>query len=129
MPTGACCRAPELHEETTWLREASARLRRLSAIIPVALLEQAAIAGALTPDVDRATAAAQTLVQRLDAISLPAERGWKVGRRRQGLTLARTVRGVAELHTLDTAALRSAEARWLAERAEALRSASARRRC
>jgi DNA gyrase subunit B len=117
---GRVLQGPELHEETTWLREASARLRRLSAIIPVALLEQAAIAGALTPDVDRAIAAAQLLVQRLDAISLPAERGWKVVADAHGLTLARTVRGVAELHKLDMAALRSAEARWLAERAEAL---------
>ena len=84
------------------------------------MLEQAAIAGALTPDVERATAAAQTLVQRLNAISLPSERTWKVGADAHGLTLARTVRGVAELHTLDTASLRSAEARWLADRAEAL---------
>ncbi len=117
---GRVLQGPELQEETAWLREASARLRRMSAIIPVALLEQAAIAGALTPDIDRAIAAAQTLVQRLDAISLPAERGWKVVADTHGLTLARTVRGVAELHKLDMAALRSAEARWLAERAEAL---------
>ena len=117
---GTVLQGPELREETAWLREASARLRRLSAIIPVGLLEQAAIAGAVTPDVDRATAAAQLLVQRLDAISLPAERGWKVVADSHGLTLARTVRGVAELHTLDMAALRSAEARWLADRAEAL---------
>src|ERR1019366_580289 len=111
---------PELRDEAIWLRETAARLRRLSTDIPVALLEQAAIAGAVTPDVDRATAAAQTLVQRLDAISPPAERGWKVVADARGLTLARTVRGVAELHTLNTAALRSAEARWLAERAAAL---------
>ncbi|HVC62209.1 MAG TPA: DNA gyrase subunit B, partial [Acetobacteraceae bacterium] len=37
-----------------------------------------------------------------------------------GLTLGRVVRGVTEKHTLDAAALRSAEARWLAERAGAL---------
>ena len=117
---GRVLQGPELQEETSWLREASARLRRLSAIVPVALLEQAAIAGALTPDVERATAAAQVLVQRLNAISLPSERTWKVGADTRGLTLGRTVRGVAELHTLDMAALRSAEARWLAERAEAL---------
>ena len=43
------------------------------------LLEQAAIAGALTPDVDRATSAAQALARRLDAVSLPTERGWVVG--------------------------------------------------
>ena len=117
---GRVLQGPELQEETTWLREASARLRRLSAIIPVALLEQVAIAGALTPDVDRATAAAQTVVQRLNAISLPSERSWVAVADGQGLKLTRTVRGVAERHVLDTAALRSAEARWLAERAEAL---------
>jgi DNA gyrase subunit B len=85
-----------------------------------AIVEQAAIAGALTPDAARATAAAQTLVQRLDAISLPAERGWKVAPVAGGLTLARTVRGVAERHVVEAATLRSAEARWLAERASAL---------
>ena len=119
---GRVFQGAELNAEATWLREAAQRLRRLSAIIPVALLEQAAIAGALVPDAGRATAAAQTLVRRLDAISLPAERGWKVVADPHGLTLARTVRGVAELHTLDMAALRSAEARWLAERAEALQA-------
>jgi DNA gyrase subunit B len=117
---GRVLQGPELQEEAAWLREASVRLRRLSSIIPVALLEQAAIAGAVTPDVERATAAAQILVRRLDAVSLPAERGWKVVADAHGLTLARTVRGVAELHTLDMAALRSADARWLAERAGAL---------
>jgi DNA gyrase subunit B len=117
---GSVLQGPELDAEASWLREASQRLRRLSAIVPVYLLEQAAIAGALTPDAARAAASAQTLVQRLDAVSLPAERGWKVVADASGLTLARTVRGVAEIHTLDAAALRSAEARWLAERAESL---------
>ena len=35
---------------SSWLREATSRLRRLVAAAPVALVEQAAIAGALTPD-------------------------------------------------------------------------------
>jgi DNA gyrase subunit B len=113
--------ADEIAEEAAWLREATLRLRRLASAAPVEYLEQAAVAGALTPDADRATAAAQTLVQRLDAVSLPAERGWKVAADAAGITLARTVRGVAERYTLDAAMLRSAEARWLAERAEALR--------
>jgi DNA gyrase subunit B len=111
---------PELDAEVAWLREASTRLRRLSTAIPIGALEQAAIAGALTPDVARATAAAPTLAQRLNAISLPAERGWVVNADAAGLTLARTVRGVGELHLLDMAALRSADARWLADRADAL---------
>ena len=110
----------ELGEESTWLREATMRLRRLATTLPIEWLEQAAIAGALTPDPARATAVAQVLVQRLDAISQPAERGWKVAADAGGITLARTVRGVGERHRLDAAALRSAEARWLDERTEAL---------
>jgi DNA gyrase subunit B len=62
-------------------------------------------------------------VQRLNAVSLPAERGWTVAADSTiGLTFARTVRGVAEIHTLDPATLRSAEARWLSERAEPLQA-------
>ncbi|MDA8253701.1 MAG: DNA topoisomerase (ATP-hydrolyzing) subunit B [Rhodospirillales bacterium] len=117
---GRVLEGDELRVEAAWLREATLRLRRLATASPLSAVEQAAIAGALTPDVDRATAAAQTLVQRLDAISLPAERGWKVAADAAGLTLARTVRGVAERHVLDAATLRSAEARWLAERTGAL---------
>jgi DNA gyrase subunit B len=110
----------ELQEEAVWLREAALRLRRLAKGIPVTLLEQAAIAGALVADPARATAAAPVLARRLDAISTPGETGWKVAADPRGLTLGRTVRGVAELYTLDAAALRSVEARWLAERTVAL---------
>jgi len=117
---GRVLQGDELRAESGWLREATLRLKRLANGGPLAVVEQAAIAGALTPDVERATAAAQTLVQRLDAISLPAERGWKVAADTSGLTLARTVRGVAERHVLDVTTLRSAEARWLAERAALL---------
>ncbi|MCL2429901.1 MAG: toprim domain-containing protein, partial [Alphaproteobacteria bacterium] len=111
---------PELTGEAAWLREATLRLRRLTPSIPVELLEQAAIAGAVSPDAARAAAAAQSLAARLDAVSAPTERGWVVAADADGLTLARTVRGVAEKYTLDASALRSAEARWLAERADAL---------
>ncbi len=110
----------ELRTEVVWLREAAARLRRLAGGIPLALLEQAAIAGALAADPARAVAAAQGLAARLDAVSAPTERGWVVSADGTGLTLGRVVRGVTEKHTLDAAALRSAEARWLAERAGAL---------
>ena len=113
---GRALEGDELREEATWLREATLRLRRLTTAAPLAVVEQAAVAGALTPDAAQVNTVAQTLVQRLDAISLPAERGWVVSGGANGLTLARTVRGVAERHLLDTATLRSAEARWLAER-------------
>jgi DNA gyrase subunit B len=117
---GRSFEGPELEAEATWLRETSQRLRLLSATAPISLLEQAAIAGALTTDASRAPAAAQALAGRLDAVSLPAEHGWKVVGDGNTLTAARVVRGVAEKHVLDHAALRSVEARWLAERAEAL---------
>ncbi len=110
----------EIQEEAAWLREASHRLRRLTPGIPVALLEQAAIAGALTPDVAQAQAAAQPLAQRLDNVALSAERGWVVMADTAGITLGRTVRGVAERYQIDAATLRSTEARWLNERHEAL---------
>jgi DNA gyrase subunit B len=98
-------------------------LRRLSATAPLSLLEQAAIAGALQADPERAIAASPDFVQRMNAISLPAERGWQVGPDGHGgLVIARRVRGVAERHVLDAATLRSAEARWLADRAEALQA-------
>jgi DNA gyrase subunit B len=110
---------PELRSEVRWLREATLQLRRLATAAPVALLEQAAIAGALTSDATRATAVAPDLVTRLNAVSLPTERGWVVSAD-TGLTMSRMVRGVAERYTLDAASLRSAEARWLAERATPL---------
>jgi DNA gyrase subunit B len=120
--SGSAYEGEELRAEINWLREASLRLRRLSAVVPIALLEQVAVAGALTPDANRAAAAAQTLAQRLDAVSAPTEKGWVVAADGSGLTLGRVVRGVTEKYTLDPASLRSAEARWLAERAEALSS-------
>ena len=120
---GRVFQTDELDDEAGWLREAASRLRRLSSAAPLALLEQAAIAGALQADPARAAAAAQDLAGRLNGISLPAERGWTVTTDAAGgLVLARRVRGVAERHVLDVHTLRSAEARWLAERAEALRA-------
>jgi DNA gyrase subunit B len=104
-----------LRREVNLLREAAQRLRLLSPSIPVALLEQAAIAGTLTPDAARATETAPALAARLNAVSLPTEQGWVVSAD-GGLVLSRIVRGVLEKHVLDAPALRSAEARWLNER-------------
>jgi len=74
----------------------------------------------LTPDVARAQTHAQNFAARLDQVALPAERGWKVAIDAQGVQLARVVRGVAERYHFDAAFLRSAEAHWLADRAERL---------
>jgi DNA gyrase subunit B len=111
-----------LKESVEGLRQTAGRLRRLANVVPAELLEQAAIAGALTLDPTKADAAAQVLAQRLDAISLPTERGWKVSAG-STLTMGRTVRGVAERHTLDAAGLRNGDARWLEERRDVLAAA------
>ena len=116
---GTVLETEDLRREVNILREATANLKRLSSVIPVALLEQAAIAGVLTADAARATAAAPEFARRLNAVSLPTEQGWVVAAD-NGLSLSRTVRGVAERYFLDPSALRSAEARWLAERATML---------
>ncbi len=119
---GTVLRGAELDAEADVLRETMLRLRRLAQHVPLALLEQAAIAGALSPDPGTVAHAAQPLVDRLNAVSLERERTWMVAPDAGGgLTMARTVRGVAERHTLDAADLRSSDARWLAERAEAMR--------
>jgi DNA gyrase subunit B len=119
LADGRVLAGPELAGEMRFLREAHAQIKRLAEnTIPLALLEQAAIAGVLTPEGERAQAGAQTLAARLDAIALPNERGWKVAADGQGLQMARVVRGVAERYSFGAADLRSAEARWLAERTE-----------
>ena len=107
--------------EAGWLREVAMSLRRLANdAVPTALLEQAAIAGVLTADPAKGQQRAQALAARLDAVSLPTERGWKVVADASGLRLARVVRGVAERYGFDAAALRSAEARALDEQQETL---------
>jgi DNA gyrase subunit B len=118
---GTELRDAALADEVRFFREARAQLSMLAGSVPLPILEQAAVAGTLTPD-PGAAASAQVLVALLDAISLPAERGWVVSADAAGLVMARTVRGVVERYALDPAALRSAEARWLAERADLLRA-------
>ena len=81
---------------------------------PRHILEQAAIAGAFVPGaVDRdLQGMADAVARRLDLIALEYERGWQ-GRPTQdrGMRLARILRGVEEVRTLDGAMLRSGEAR------------------
>ncbi|MBQ0820497.1 DNA topoisomerase (ATP-hydrolyzing) subunit B [Microvirga sp. HBU67558] len=87
-------------------------------------VEQAAIAGALRPDVvedpDRGPAAAAYIAQRLDAISEELERGWSGEVHEGGYVFSRTVRGVTQTATLDQALIASQEAKKLDERATTL---------
>ncbi|WP_299770406.1 DNA topoisomerase (ATP-hydrolyzing) subunit B [uncultured Tateyamaria sp.] len=81
---------------------------------PRHILEQAAIAGAFVPGAVDADlqGVADKVAKRLDLIALEWERGWQ-GRITQdkGVRLARILRGVEEVRTLDGPMLRSGEAR------------------
>ncbi|RLP28045.1 DNA topoisomerase (ATP-hydrolyzing) subunit B [Mesorhizobium sp. YM1C-6-2] len=87
-----------------------------------AVVEQAAIAGALNPavlaDLGAATEMAEAVAKRLDAVAEDTERGW-TGRLstsnegQGGYIFERTVRGVKEFAQLDIGLINSADARAL----------------
>lgn len=82
------------------------------------IVEQAAIAGALNPDLTADIATAETTVtevaRRLDMIAEDTERGW-TGEVLEdgGLRFQRMVRGVKEVSTLDIGLMGSADARQI----------------
>jgi DNA gyrase subunit B len=84
---------------------------------PRSIVEQAAIAGALTPalldDQQSAKAAADYIVKRLDRLADDLERGWSVELSQSGYVFRRELRGVPEAYEIDLALLNSAEARKL----------------
>jgi DNA gyrase subunit B len=99
------------------VEEARALRRVLDAFpthYPRHILEQAAIAGAFVPGAVDADlqGVADKVARRLDLIALEWERGWR-GRVTQdhGIRLARILRGVEEVRTLDGPMLRSGESR------------------
>ncbi|TWB10345.1 DNA gyrase subunit B [Gluconacetobacter diazotrophicus] len=110
----------DLAADMAFLRDVTRALQRLTLRAPLWILEQAAIAGALNADTATVQTRVAALQAQLDEVSLPNERGWKVVASADGLEMARSVRGVGEVYRLDPATLRSAEVRWLAERAERL---------
>jgi len=88
------------------------------------VVEQAAIAGALSPGLmerpEAAAEAAAYVARRLDAISDDLEKGWSGAVENGGFVFRRTLRGVTEAAVLDAGLLGSAEARKLDERAASL---------
>jgi len=91
---------------------------------PHHILEQAAIAGAFMPgqaDADL-QGVADRVAKRLDLVAAEYERGWQ-GHPTQdgGIRLARMVRGVEEVRTLDGPVLRGGEARRLSQMTDTLR--------
>ena len=99
-------------------------LRAYPTHYPQHILEQAAIAAAFVPGAVDADlqGVASAIARRLDQIALEYERGWQ-GRPTQdkGIRLARILRGVEEVRTLDGRVLRSGESRRLGEFTETLR--------
>ncbi|MEM7643490.1 MAG: DNA gyrase subunit B, partial [Pseudomonadota bacterium] len=88
---------------------------------PRHILEQAALAGAFEAEnLSDLQGVADRVAVRLDQVAKEYERGW-TGRITQdhGIRLARVLRGVEEVRTLDGAVLRSGEARKLAQAAAA----------
>ncbi|MGJ4951025.1 DNA topoisomerase (ATP-hydrolyzing) subunit B [Bradyrhizobium sp. HKCCYLS20291] len=94
------------------------------------VVEQAAIAGVLRPDIIRdiatADAAAAYIAKRLDVLADEVERGW-IGHfvEGQGFAFERTVRGVKDAAVIDDALLASADARKLDDYAGRLQDAYA----
>jgi DNA gyrase subunit B len=82
------------------------------------VVEQAAIAGALNPEIlanpENAAAAAEYISRRLDALSPSLERGWQGTVDGTGaLAFTRTLRGVPERLVIDQRIINSAETRGL----------------
>jgi len=91
--------------------------------------EQAAINGllnlAILDNPEQITEAARFLARKLDALSPPADRGWRGEAMPQGFIITRTRHGVTERYELDAQLLKSAEARRLDERTGELQEAYA----
>ncbi|HCP01796.1 MAG: DNA topoisomerase (ATP-hydrolyzing) subunit B [Alphaproteobacteria bacterium] len=92
------------------------------------VVEQAAIAGALNPDLiadrGRASEAAQAIAWMLDRLSDRLERGWEGTQREDGaLVFTRKLRGVTETLVIDERIINSSEARRLNELWNELRDA------
>jgi DNA gyrase subunit B len=121
---GATLTAGPLRIAVDRARNQRALLQRMTAAAPVAVLEQAAIAGALSrelmADMAKAGEVAGLVARRLDAEARPADRGWTGVAEGGRLIFARTLRGVTERYVLDEALLNSTEARRLDEQAAEL---------
>ncbi|MCI0431318.1 MAG: DNA topoisomerase (ATP-hydrolyzing) subunit B [Rhodospirillales bacterium] len=116
---GAQIAGPELRRLVERASQAKQSMRPLVRKVgSSAVVEQAAIAGALNPAVlaeaERAAAAGTYIARRLDLLARPEERGW-TGRVSAdgGLAFQRTLSGVTERYAIDLALIKSGEAHRL----------------
>jgi len=123
LASGEDIAGPDLNRTVDEARSVRRILRTFPAHYPQHILEQAAIAGAFIPGAaDRdLQGVATAIAERLDRIATEYERGWE-GRPTQdrGIRLARLLRGVEEVRTLDGHVIRSGEARRLGELTDSL---------
>ncbi|MEM0942549.1 MAG: DNA topoisomerase (ATP-hydrolyzing) subunit B [Pseudomonadota bacterium] len=120
LASGAEIAGPDLVRLVNQARRLNEILRKFPTSYPRFVLEQAAIEGALNPDIiGRPELAAETagaIAARLDRMAPETERGWQGDVLADGgFRFTRVLRGVAETRTIDAFALRSAEARNLGQ--------------
>ena len=127
LHTGATINGAHLEELIVHARQAVTALNGFPRHYPRFVLEQAAISGALNPeilsDTAKAADAAKYIAARLDTLSDEFERGW-VGEPTSdgGLHFWREVRGVREAVVIDGALIASADARRLDKMATELQA-------
>jgi DNA gyrase subunit B len=118
LHTGETLAGADLDALIAKARAAAAALDGFPQHYPRFVLEQAAIAGALNPEVlgdrDRATEAANGIARRLDQLSDETERGWHGEPTADGgVKFWRDVRGVREAVAIDGSVMGSTDARKL----------------
>jgi len=128
LHTGEVLAGADLEEIVDKARTAADALDGFPRHYPRFVLEQAAIAGALNPDIlndaEKAKAAADYIASRLDRLSDETERGWHGEPTPDGgLKFWREVRGVREAVAIDGAVIGSADARKLDRMAASLQAA------
>ncbi len=128
LHTGEEIAGNQLDELVANARAAVAALNNFPRHYPRFVLEQAAISGAMNPDIlsdaAKAADAAQYIARRLDTLSAEYERGWHGEPTDDGgLKFWREVRGVREAVAIDGALIASADARKLDRMASELQTA------
>ncbi|MDE2464288.1 MAG: DNA topoisomerase (ATP-hydrolyzing) subunit B [Alphaproteobacteria bacterium] len=118
LHTGETLTGADLDQVVTKARQVKAALDGFPPQFPRFVLEQAAIAGALNPDIladpAKAVEAANYIARRLDLLSDETERGWKGEPSADGgLKFWRELRGVREVVAIDGVLIASADARRL----------------
>ena len=118
LHSGETITGAHLDELIAHARTAVAALNNFPRHYPRFVLEQAAISGAMNPDIlsdsAKAADAAKYIAQRLDTLSEEYERGWHGEPTSDGgLKFWREVRGVREAVAIDGAVIASADARRL----------------